>query len=90
MGLYWFQVTIFSLLRSRVQLTLKYDSILMAPNLKTGFFFFFLGPLLQHVEVPGLGVKLELQLLSYASATAMQDPSIIHDLHHSSLTTMDP
>ena len=38
--------------------------------------FFFLGPRLCHVEVPRLGVKLELQLLTYtaATATATQDP----------------
>ena len=32
---------------------------------------------------PGLGVKLELQLLAYATATAMPDPNHICDLHHS-------
>ena len=38
------------------------------------------------MEVPRLGVKSELQLLAYATttATAMQDPSHICDLHHSS------
>ena len=30
---------------------------------------FFLGPHLRHMEVPRLGVKLELQLLAYATAT---------------------
>ena len=34
------------------------------------FYFFFLGPHLQHMEVPGLGVKLELQLPAYTTATA--------------------
>ena len=29
------------------------------------FFFFFLGPHLQHMEVPRLGTELELQLLTY-------------------------
>ena len=38
------------------------------------FFFFFLGPLLQHIEVPRLGVELELQLPAYTIATATQDP----------------
>ena len=47
-------------------------------------FFFFLGPHSQHMEFPRLGVKSELQLLVYATATAMQDPSCICDLHHSS------
>ena len=36
------------------------------------------------MEVPMLGVKLELQLLAYTKATATQDPSHIFDLHHSS------
>ena len=36
------------------------------------------------MEVPRLGVKLELQLLAYAAATAVQDPSHVCDLHHSS------
>ena len=40
-----------------------------------GFFFVFLGPHMKHMEVPRLGVELELWLLAYATATAMQDPS---------------
>ena len=36
------------------------------------------------MEVLGLGVKLELQLLAYAKAIASQDQSLICDLHHSS------
>ena len=48
------------------------------------FFFFFLGLHPGHVEFPRLGVKLELQLLADTIATAMQDPSSICDLHHSS------
>ena len=39
------------------------------------FFFFFLGPHLWHMEVPRLGVKLELQLPAYTTATASWDPS---------------
>ena len=45
-------------------------------------FFVFLGLHLWHMEVPRLGVKLELQLL--ATATATLDPSHVCDLHHSS------
>ena len=37
-----------------------------------------------HVEVPRLGVHLELQLLAYATTAAMPDPSHICNLHHSS------
>ena len=52
----------------------------------TGFFAFFfpLGPHLWDMEVPRLGVELELQLLAYTTATAMRDPSRICDLHLSS------
>ena len=45
------------------------------------FVFFFLGPYLWHMEVPRVGAESELQLLAYATATAMQDPSCICDLH---------
>ena len=42
------------------------------------FFFLsflpFLGPLLWHIEVPSLGVELELQLPAYARVTATRDP----------------
>ena len=50
------------------------------------FFFvvFVLGPHLQHMEVPRLGVKSELRLPAYATAIAMQDPSHVCDLHHTS------
>ena len=48
------------------------------------YLFVFLGPHLQHVEFPRLGVKLELQLLTYTTATAMQDLSCFFDLHHRS------
>ena len=51
------------------------------------FFFFslhFLGQQLQHMEVLRLGVKSELQLLAYATATATPDPSHLYDLHHDS------
>ena len=50
------------------------------------FFFFsgFLGPHLWHMEVSRLGVKSELQLPAYTTATATQDPSHICKLHHSS------
>ena len=43
-----------------------------------------LGPHLQHVEVPTLGVESELQLLAYTTATATQDLSRIYYLHRSS------
>ena len=36
------------------------------------------------MEVPRLGVELELWPLAYTTATAMWDPSRVCDLHHSS------
>ena len=44
--------------------------------LKTILFMYlgFLGPYPQHMEIPRLGVKLELQLPAYTTATAMPDP----------------
>ena len=37
------------------------------------------------MDVPRLGVELELQLEAYAKATETPDPSCICDLHHSLL-----
>ena len=50
------------------------------------FFFFscFLGPHPWHMEVPRLRAQSELQLLAYATATAMPDLSGIRNLYHSS------
>ena len=47
-------------------------------------YFGFLGLHLQHMEVPRLGVKFELQLPAYITATATPDLSHVCDLHHSS------
>uniref|UniRef100_A0A8D0PQP5 Uncharacterized protein n=1 Tax=Sus scrofa TaxID=9823 RepID=A0A8D0PQP5_PIG len=47
-------------------------------------FICFFGPHPWHIEVPRLGVKSELQLPAYATATATQDLSHVCDLHHSS------
>ena len=44
--------------------TLGYISLLLF------FSLFFLGPHLQHMEVPRLGLELELQLPAYTTATA--------------------
>ena len=43
--------------------------------------YFFLS---LHMEVPGLGVELQLPLLAYTTATATPDLSHICNLHHSS------
>ena len=46
--------------------------------------FVFLGPLPRYMEVPRLGVKLELKLPAYTTTTATWDPSHTCDLQHSS------
>ena len=43
-------------------------------------FVFLLGPHMQHMELPRLGVELELQLPAYTTATATWDISCICDL----------
>ena len=43
-----------------------------------------LGLHLRHVDVPGLGAELELELLAHATATASQDLSHVCDLHYTS------
>ena len=50
----------------------------------------FLGLHSQHVEVPGLGVELELQLPAYTTATATQDLHHICNRHHSSWQDLNP
>ena len=52
-------------------------------NLHDIFFFFLLGPHLQHIEVPRLVVESELQLLVYATTTATWDPRCICSLYQS-------
>ena len=47
-------------------------------------FFVFLGPHPWYMEVPSLGVGLELQLPAYTAATATWDLSCVCGLHHSS------
>ena len=45
------------------------------------FFFFSLWPHQWHMEVPRLGTESEWQLPAYTTATAMQDPNCICNLH---------
>ena len=47
------------------------SAVLVGISAVMAFFLCFLGPHLQHMEVPRLGVELELQLPGYATATAM-------------------
>ena len=43
------------------------------------FFLFFLQPHPRHMDIPRLGVELELQVPAYATATAMLDLSCMCD-----------
>ena len=43
------------------------------------FFFFFPHGLLWHIEIPRLGVQLELRLQVFATVMATSDPSYIFD-----------
>ena len=54
------------------------------------FLFPFLGPHLQHMEVPRLGVESELQLQSYTIATATRDLSPISRPTLQLEATLDP
>ena len=46
------------------------------------YLFIFLGLHPKHMKVPRLGVKPELQLLAYATATAMPDLSYVRSELH--------
>ena len=53
------------------------------------FFFFFLlfsaaPPHLPHMEIPRLGIQLEMQPMAYTTVTAMWDLSHVCDLQHTS------
>ena len=50
----------------------------------------FLGLQVWHMEVPRLGVELELQLPAYTTATATQDLSCICNLQPQLMATLDP
>ena len=67
---------------------LKSQNILIVKKLNLFlllFSLFLLGPHVLHMEVPGLEVKLQLQLPAYTTATAWPNPSHIFELCCSSL-----
>ena len=72
-----------------IYLSLSYFSYLeedvyLGETLRGNFFFFgFIGPHLPHMEVPRL--EANRRYSRQPRATAMQDPSHVCDLHHSSL-----
>ena len=56
----------------------------MEPTDFLSLFLALLGPHLRHMKSPRLGVKSELYLMAYTTATAMWDPSHVCNLYHSS------
>jgi len=70
---------------SSVQLVNSRESAILFSVVQGMFeIFCFLGLHPQHMELPRLGVHLELQLLAYTTTTAVPDPSCVCDLHRSS------
>ena len=67
-------------------ISLYYEALLGALIISSRFFFFFgfLGSHPWHMVIPRLGVKLDLQLPAYATATATPDSSHVCNLYHSS------
>ena len=66
---------------NRLSLSLK---MLSEKRKVLGFLFVFLQQYPRRMEVPRLGVVLELQPPAYTTATAVRDPSHACDLHQNS------
>ena len=60
-----------------------YNEMLLTHKKKVLGFFYFLGPHLQHVEAPRLGIESKLQLPAYTTVKATWDSSCICDPNHS-------
>ena len=69
---------------SKCQISGGYKSNNLNSENNSKNFFISLRPNLRHMEVPRLGLELELHLPAYSTATAKQDPSLICSLHNSS------
>ena len=91
----YFEKIYFSVIRTHkifqichLHFNIAYDFYIVSFCLLFYFILFILFCLfratLQHTKVPRLGIKSELQLPAYATATATPDPSCVWDLHHSS------
>ena len=63
------KITIISLLNGNINhIFMKNDTFPKKYSEKSSIFFFFLGPHLQHMNVPRLWVESELQLLAYTNS----------------------
>ena len=72
------------ILVDEVHLSIYYLSICLSVYLSSIYLsIFFLGPHPWHMALPRLGVKSELQLLAYTTATATPDLSHVCNLPHS-------
>ena len=70
----------FTVINNRSQMKISKNNI----SFFLFFFFAFLGLHMWHMKVSRPGVKWELQLPAYITATPMQDPSCICNLHRCS------
>ena len=82
LGAFWFWGVCFIRRFLRISFTDKHVICMLIPGSKTKDFF-FLGLHPQYMEVPRLGVKSQLQLPAYTTATATPGSSQICDLYHS-------
>ena len=69
---------------NQCNMMISFNPLLPFSQQGLAFFFSFLGLPLRHMEVARLGVKSELQLPVYITATATQDPSHVCNLYHRS------
>ena len=74
------ELSVFAVISIILHLGLFTCNMMPYDILKFLIFFFFLWLHLWHMEVPRLGLKSELQLLAYITATTTPDPSRICDL----------
>ena len=57
-------------------------ALFMSINILSCVCLCFLGPHMQHMEVPRVGVETQHELPAYTTAIASPDPSRVCDLHH--------
>ena len=76
--------------RDYIKLVISLDSmtILTILILLVLFFFVFLELHLQHMEVPSLGVELELQLPAYTTVPGIQATSMTYTIAHGNAVSL--
>ena len=63
-----------------IKVGLSEHGFIFSANKHSKFFFFFLWPLLWHMEVPGPGAESQLHLLTYSTTTEALNLRCIYDL----------